>query len=98
MAQNIMKYIWMLTDTPSDGEPPELFSSKRRGVQRMEELFEETLDDFVKELTEEEKNKYREQFKKDGKTYFNLFEEISEGYRKKLLWIRTCSLTKEYVK
>ena len=93
-----MKYVWMLTDTPSDGEPPELYSSKKRAIQRMEMLFEETLNEFIKELTEEEKETYRKQFKKDKKMYFSLSEEVSNGYRKKLLWARTCTITQEYLK
>lgn len=93
-----MRYVWMLMDSNSDWEPPELYSSKKRGIRRMEELFEETLDDFATGLTEKEKEAYREQFHKDKKMYFNLYEEVPHGFFKKLLWARTCTLTQEFLK
>ena len=92
-----MRYVWMITDSAADHEPPILFSSKRRAIARMEKLLEETMDEFTYELTEEEKDRYRNEFKKNGKMFFNLFEERERRFRSPLLWARSCSLTKEFV-
>lgn len=92
-----MKYVWMLTDSASDHEPPELFSSKKRGILRMCELFEETLDNFITELPEEIKESYRKDFRREHMMYFNLCEE-RDGFPHRLIWARSCSLDKVWVK
>ena len=92
-----MRYVWMITDSAADYEPPMLFSSKKKAIARMEKLLEETMDEFSYELTKEEKDRYRNEFKKNGKTFFNLFEDTERHFKSRLLWARSCSLTKEFV-
>jgi len=90
-----MKYVWMIIDSASDFEPPELFSSRKRAITRMEELFEETLNSFINEPSEEEKINYRKEFKKCNRTFFVFSEEVN---RNKIIWARSCSLEKVYLK
>lgn len=93
-----MKYVWMLTDSASDHEPPMLFSSLKKAKENLREMFEDTLNSYAYELTEEEKTVFREQFKKDGEMYFALYEnQDNNDYRSSLLWARSCSITKEYI-
>lgn len=88
----------MLTDSASDYEPPDLYSSKKKAVAEMEKRFEETLDDFVRELTVDEVQAFRREFEENGKMFFNLSEEDEhETGTMKLMWARSCSVEKAYV-
>lgn len=94
-----MKYVWMLTDSASDFEPPELYSSKKKAMKRLEELFEETLESFSYDLSDEEIKNYRNEFTKNKKMWFNLYEERARrNARGELLWARSCTITQERIR
>lgn len=94
-----MKYVWMVTDSASDFEPPELYSSKKKAMKRLEELFEETLESFSYDLSDEEIKNYHNEFTKNKKMWFNLYEERNHhDIHNKLLWARSCAITQERIR
>ena len=87
----------MLQDNTSDHEPPKLYASKERALKELKKRFNETLNDTIY-LTEEQKKKYKKEFK-EKKDWFLIIDE-PEGtdlIRKKSFYTRFCSVTKEYV-
>ena len=94
-----MRYVWMVSDSASDFEPPELFSSKKKAMARLEEMFQETLDSFTYELSDEEIAQYQKEFTKNKRMWFNLYENRERrDARSELLWARSCTITRELVR
>ena len=91
-----MKYVYMLTDTASDNEPPDLYSSKEKALQELKKRFNETLETSIF-LTEEEKKELRKKFKKE-KTWFSVTDGEPKSFLHKAIFSRSCYVTQEYIK
>ena len=94
-------YVYMLTDTLSE-DVPELYGSQKRALAELQRRFKETLDDAIY-LTDKDKETLKKDFKKN-KTWFTIIDAPPENRNTmfakpyEILFIRSCSVTKEYVK
>ena len=95
------RYVYMLTDIPSD-EPPKLYGSRKRALAELERLFKETLEEAIF-LKPKDKAELETAFR-ENKTWFTIIDAPPEernpalARAHKIVFIRTCSVTKEWVR
>ena len=69
------RYVYMLTDTPSD-EPPKLYGSRKRALAELERLFKETLEEAIF-LKPKDKAELETAFR-ENKTWFTIIDAPPE--------------------
>ena len=94
-------YVYMLTDTLSE-DVPKLYGSQKRALAELQRRCKETLDDAIY-LTDKDKETLKKDFK-ENKTWFTVIDAPPENRNTifakpyEIMFIHSCSVTKEYVK
>ena len=91
------KYVWVFSDSWSDYDLPQLFSSKRKALKKLKEEFNYTMAYFSCYLTDEEKQIIRKRFEADKEFFcIDIIKHDLYGFEK-LINTRSCSISKELI-